>query len=464
MDRPDHSREAGPETPTRRRDDGDPSASGDQARRRTASSAVATRNGTRRWGKGARGRRRLARTLAKLTDPAWVVLHDVVVPGTLANIDHLVVGPPGVVVIDTRNFGGERVWVHEGKMSVGGESIDFLPRVRAEAAAVKDLLGSGPFQAPVTSVVAVFCRELAIRAAPPDVRIKDARHLDRWLGALPHALRAGQCLAIADHIRSPRERQPAAEIPVVKASLMPWPQRPPPVVFSAPPPVVEHGDVIEEADVAAIAAAARHLKPPAGQYVETDFVLNLMETVLDYMMQTPVVVKALEHYRNHCWDEVRTIDDLERIFARHPDTKQGNTALALHLWGYKLWTRAGQLRRLTEFFRSVGVTDQDELREWARGSDFARDFKGKVKGLGPAVYQWLVMRQGVDTVKPDIHIRRFAEAAAGHAFDDEELIAVMEQAAARLGMKAFEFDAMLWEAARGGPLPYPSVPEPTPAS
>jgi hypothetical protein len=34
---------------------------------------------------------------------------------------------------------------------------------------------------------------------------------------------------------------------------------------------------------------------------------------------------------------------------------------------------------------------------------------GTSRGLGIAVYHWLIMRQGVDTVKPDVHVRRFAE-------------------------------------------------------
>lgn len=57
-------------------------------------------------------------------------------------------------------------------------------------------------------------------------------------------------------------------------------------------------------------------------------------------------------------------------------------------------TRAHQLRDLAAYFREVGVVDQDSLRRWAEQSQFRLDFEGKVKGLGIAVYHWLVMRQG----------------------------------------------------------------------
>lgn len=34
------------------------------------------------------------------------------------------------------------------------------------------------------------------------------------------------------------------------------------------------------------------------------------------------------------------------------------------------------------------MVDQDRLRRWAERSNFARDFEGRVRGLGLAVYHW----------------------------------------------------------------------------
>jgi hypothetical protein len=79
-----------------------------------------------------------------------------------------------------------------------------------------------------------------------------------------------------------------------------------------------------------------------------------------------------------------------------------------------------------------------------------------VKGLGPAVYQWLVMCQGVDTVKPDVHVRRFAESAVGRGLRDWEVVEITTEAAKRLDVKAIELDWRIWEASQGGSLPYPS--------
>ena len=135
--------------------------------------------------------------------------------------------------------------------------------------------------------------------------------------------------------------------------------------------------------------------------------------------------------------------------ARFPDDRDGNTALAVDLWGYRLWTRAGQLRGLCAYFRSIGVVDQPTLEAWAHRSEFGRDFEGRVKGLGRAVYESLVMRQGVDTVKPDVHVRRFAEAAVGRRLSDADVVEVVTRAARSLGVNAVDLDLRIWEAATG---------------
>ena len=65
------------------------------------------------------------------------------------------------------------------------------------------------------------------------------------------------------------------------------------------------------------------------------------------------------------------------------------------------------------------------------------------------------MRQGVHTVKPDVHLRRFAEKAVGRPMSDQDVIEVMTRAARRLDIKAFELDWRIWEVSTGGALPYP---------
>lgn len=60
---------------------------------------------TRAWKVGAEGERRVAEVLTGATGVS--VLHDRKVPGSRANIDHLVVGPAGVFVIDAKKYTGQ---------------------------------------------------------------------------------------------------------------------------------------------------------------------------------------------------------------------------------------------------------------------------------------------------------------------------------------------------------------------
>jgi hypothetical protein len=73
---------------------------------RPAGAAVSAQPGRLAWRRGAAGERRTARLLAPLERQGWVVLHDLAVPGSRAILDHLVIGPGGVFVIDSKQYRG----------------------------------------------------------------------------------------------------------------------------------------------------------------------------------------------------------------------------------------------------------------------------------------------------------------------------------------------------------------------
>jgi hypothetical protein len=58
------------------------------------------------WRRGAAGERRTARLLDPLERDGWAVLHDLALPGSRANLDHLAIGPGGVFVIDSKHYRG----------------------------------------------------------------------------------------------------------------------------------------------------------------------------------------------------------------------------------------------------------------------------------------------------------------------------------------------------------------------
>jgi hypothetical protein len=60
----------------------------------------------RAWRQGAAGERRTARLLDPLERHGWAILHDLAVPSSQANLDHLAIGPGGVFVIDSKQYSG----------------------------------------------------------------------------------------------------------------------------------------------------------------------------------------------------------------------------------------------------------------------------------------------------------------------------------------------------------------------
>jgi Nuclease-related domain len=82
----------------------------------------------RAWRRGAVGERRTARLLAALERHGWAVLHDLAVPRSQANIDHLVIGPGGVFVIDSKQYRGRLQLDPSGRLWHGRDPLAPAPR------------------------------------------------------------------------------------------------------------------------------------------------------------------------------------------------------------------------------------------------------------------------------------------------------------------------------------------------
>jgi hypothetical protein len=97
------------------------------------------------WRLGARGERRTARVLARLERDGFVAFHDLAVPGSPANIDHLVIGPTGVFVIDSKLYRGVVRVGMDGRLWYGARSLDrVLGTLWWEAEQVAEALTAGP--------------------------------------------------------------------------------------------------------------------------------------------------------------------------------------------------------------------------------------------------------------------------------------------------------------------------------
>jgi hypothetical protein len=97
----------------------------------------------RTWQRGAAGERRTARLLDRLSRDGYVVFHDLAVPGnTRGNVDHLVIGPSGVFVIDSKQWTGHVHQSADGLVWYNHYRLDrTLATVRWQAETLGRLLG-----------------------------------------------------------------------------------------------------------------------------------------------------------------------------------------------------------------------------------------------------------------------------------------------------------------------------------
>ena len=156
---------------------------------------------TMAWRRGAAGERRTARLLGPLERRGWAVLHDLAIPGTQANIDHLVIGPGGVVVIDTKQYRG-RLWLDPDGLVWHSRHllVATLRKLRWAADQADELLGVADVQ--VVAIMAVHGAKVSWgRLAADGVIVAPARRKPDLLQALPAILGPERVAWLADRAR-----------------------------------------------------------------------------------------------------------------------------------------------------------------------------------------------------------------------------------------------------------------------
>lgn len=153
----------------------------------------------------------------------WHVLHSIPLPdqtgdptggpGRAARVlDHVVVGPCGVVVISAQHLPGARVRVSRGALVADGQRRPALARAAFDARLLDQLLDqllSEPsaqvpaqhLDVPVVGAVAVVGAERLSAGRSSAVAVLSAARLVRWLHRRPRALTPDAVDAVAAHLR-----------------------------------------------------------------------------------------------------------------------------------------------------------------------------------------------------------------------------------------------------------------------
>jgi len=168
----------------------------------------------RAWSVGAEGERQVAEMLARMQRYGWTALHDVRWPGRpRANIDHIAIGPGGVVIIDAKNWSGT-VAVQDGVLRQNGYRRERAVDGVAQASAAVTALLAPQHR---TASRAVLC----LAAQDQDREVVTSGSVDilgRWqlpefLLTLPPRLSAYDTADIARHLTrelDSRTRQPTS--------------------------------------------------------------------------------------------------------------------------------------------------------------------------------------------------------------------------------------------------------------
>jgi Nuclease-related domain len=156
---------------------------------------------TTAWQRGAQGERRTARLLGRLDRHGWAILHDLAVPGSRANIDHLAIGPGGVFVIDSKQYTGQLHLTEDGSLWRGRYPLaPVLRAVRFEADQADEVLGVADVE--VAAIIAVHGASVPWgRVVTSGVTVLPASRVPDLLCSLPPILRSGQVAWLAERAR-----------------------------------------------------------------------------------------------------------------------------------------------------------------------------------------------------------------------------------------------------------------------
>jgi hypothetical protein len=147
------------------------------------------------------GERRTARLLDPLERHGWAVLHDLALPSSRANIDHLVIGPGGVFVIDSKQYRGRlqldssgRLWYGRYPLASALGAVSFEADQAAQVLADPDMV--------VVPIMAVHGAQVPWGKVVVDgVPVVTARRLPSMLRQLPAVLGPERVANLANRAR-----------------------------------------------------------------------------------------------------------------------------------------------------------------------------------------------------------------------------------------------------------------------
>lgn len=146
------------------------------------------------------------------------------------------------------------------------------------------------------------------------------------------------------------------------------------------------------------------------------------------------------------YSEIKTLYDLENLINSMSETEFCKNVLCINIRKNDYW-RYNMLRDIVKAFikyqKENGLaSDQEAMMDWANKCDLSKledDIIGRLNNVGIATVQNLRMCLGIDTVKPDAHIKNaLKRIGLGSEVEICELISELT------GYKCLELDQIFW--------------------
>lgn len=157
------------------------------------------------WRSGAKGEERIGAVLDRLEKNGWRTLHSI--PTARGDIDHLAIGPGGVILINTKHHHRAKVSVTRYGIYVNGHKTDHAPQARRQASRAYSALKAAGAPVPwVQACVAIYNGgllqpEMKKGASPPGVWVVTNWNIGNVLRRLDPVLSDAEINAIYEVAR-----------------------------------------------------------------------------------------------------------------------------------------------------------------------------------------------------------------------------------------------------------------------
>jgi hypothetical protein len=218
---------------------------------------------TRSWDEGAVGDGTIAEQLSLLVPHGWFLLHDVHWPGRpTASLDHVLVGPGGVVVVNAKNWTGE-VRVSAGVLWQGRFArTQSVEGALAQCAAVTSVMAP-PHRRLVRPLICLAGQPDLFAITNADVAVAGAERVVEAVLSLPTLLDLREVAGLYTHLSHQLTQEPAAESPTFRSLTGKRPELSQGREWSPGPEAFPRREVLPGSGAADRPAESRHLAAPA---------------------------------------------------------------------------------------------------------------------------------------------------------------------------------------------------------